>query len=183
MKKLFNVFITFIFILVVAALLLTAFGYRFQKASSADVIAMFPTIGEGDYFLVNTNYNVKDIKRGDIVAIDKLNYPSQLIRRIIGLENDNIEIKDGEIYLNNKRLIEPYASNLQITAKDSPDYFIQNKTKITIPSGKLFIVGDNRINSVDSRNSTFGLVDVNSIKGKLVRILLSKNLDKIGKSF
>ena len=82
-----------------------------------------------------------------------------LIKRVIAVEGDSIEITNGEVFLNGEKLEENY-----INGSDTFGDIIIEK----IPKGKVFVMGDNRGNSLDSRDSQIGLVDTKDIKGKAI---------------
>jgi signal peptidase I len=96
-------------------------------------------------------------ERGDIIVLkDPRNPSTDLIKRVIGLPGESIEIVDGKVYINDRLLEEPY---IEAAWHDS-------KPKITIPPGEYFVMGDNRDNSLDSRSSQVGLVPEDLIIGK-----------------
>ncbi|MBK9611093.1 signal peptidase I [Candidatus Amarobacter glycogenicus] len=96
-------------------------------------------------------------ERGDIVVlIDPRDTNTDLIKRVIGLPGETIEIVDGKVYINDLLLEEPY-----ITAT-----WHDTKPKVVIPPGEYFVMGDNRENSLDSRSSQVGLVPKDLIIGK-----------------
>lgn len=87
------------------------------------------------------------------------------VKRVIGLPGDTIELKDGKVYRNGKKISEPYLNPF-----DTPDYETRGleyttKNKITVPEGHIFVMGDNRNNSSDSRK--IGPVPVENVIGKL----------------
>ncbi|WP_069650827.1 signal peptidase I [Caloranaerobacter ferrireducens] len=122
-------------------------------------VSMNPTLNENDRLLVNKAiYLVKEPKRGDIVTINAPDKQGKIyIKRVIGLENETLEIKNGKIYINGEILKEPY---LQGNINTNSKY----KSKWRIPKNYVFVIGDNRQNSNDSRN--FGPVKIKRIQGK-----------------
>jgi signal peptidase I len=128
--------------------------------------SMDPTIKPGDRVLVFRIYNKDNLKRGDIVVFysDELEKP--LVKRLIGLPNDEIEIKsDGSVYINNERIEEPYVIN------DANGI----TKKFNVPSGKYFFLGDNRANSYDSRYWDDPYISQGKIEGKAVLIVFPFN--------
>ena len=124
---------------------------------------MNPTLKDREYFLINKLAYVKnEPDRFDIVVFES-NLTSasgekkKLIKRIIGLPNDEIEILDGEIYINDNSIDEKYVFD------DLDDENID----FLVPYGKFFVMGDNRKASLDSRNPRVGYVDKKNIYGKL----------------
>lgn len=83
---------------------------------------------------------------------------NRLIKRVIGLPGDTIEFRDGQVYLNNEKLSEDYI-------KGSTNPF-RIKDILTVPDDMVFVMGDNRENSSDSR--IFGYIDIESIEGRAV---------------
>jgi signal peptidase I len=81
---------------------------------------------------------------------------NRLIKRVIGVPGDILEIKNGEVFVNYLKINETYIKGIT--------YPYRTEDKITIPEGKVFVMGDNRENSSDSR--LFGFVDIESIEGK-----------------
>ena len=119
--------------------------------------SMEPTLYEGNIVL-----SVKggDFKTGDIVAFYYNN--KILVKRVIGNPGDWIDIdRDGLIYVNNVLLDEPYVDEFAIG-----DCNI--KLPYQVPDGRLFVMGDHRSTSVDSRNSTVGCIAEEQIVGRLV---------------
>ena len=94
---------------------------------------------------------------GDIVVlIDPRDTNVDLIKRVIGLPGETVEIVDGKVYINDMLLEEPYITQA----------WHDTKPKVTIPPGEYFVMGDNRENSLDSRSSQVGLVPQDLIIGK-----------------
>lgn len=118
--------------------------------------SMIPTINKEDKGLVSVVYNTENLKRGDIIVFHSNEYDKLLIKRLIGLPGDYIEIKNGIVSVNAKELEEDYAEN-----KDKYSGIFK------VPEGKYFFLGDNRPNSADSRYWKDPYVDSSDIKGKL----------------
>ena len=119
--------------------------------------SMEPTLEKGDRVLVNKlSYDLHDVNRGDIVVFEPTRARSgtdgikDLIKRVIGLPGDVIETRDGVVYVNGEPLDEPYLAEGTMTGDPSDG---QNPAieRQTVPEGHVFVMGDNRANSADSR--------------------------------
>ena len=126
--------------------------------------SMVPTLHENDYLIINRMvYRMGEPKNGDIIvfksdleATDGTN--KDLVKRVIGVEGDKVVITNGQVYVNDKLLDEPYLSEGMDT---------EGEMEVTVPKGKLFVLGDNREVSLDSRYDKVGLVDVSDVEGKV----------------
>jgi signal peptidase I len=120
--------------------------------------SMIPTLEVGDRVLVNKFiYRFTDPNRGDIIvfeSVDKTN--EDLIKRVVGLPGDEIAVRSGKLYVNGEPQREPY------TNKKLPDRSFYAKT--TVPKDHVFVMGDNRGNSADSR--VFGPLPEKNIEGE-----------------
>ena len=141
-----------------AALLIKVFLFQAFFIPSE---SMLPTLGIGDRVLVNKlAYSLGDVERGDIVVFDK---PESLpdtgvdefIKRVIALPGDTLESRDGVVYVNGERLEEDYLPTSVRT---------DNLELRVIPEDHVFVMGDNRTNSQDSR--VFGPVPLDDIVGE-----------------
>lgn len=157
--------------LLVALLVRTFFIQAFWIPSDS----MEPTLHKGDRVLVNKlSYKLHDVHRGDIIVFKrpesaKSDHPDDdiedLIKRVVAVSGDKIETVEGKVYINDEPLAEPYLPNgTKTTMPDGSDM-----PEKVIPDGELFVMGDNRGNSQDSR--WFGTIDEDLIVGRaFVRI-------------
>ena len=103
--------------------------------------------------------------RGEIVIFDARPYEKELyIKRVIGLPGETIEIRDGLVYVNGKKLSETYLK---------ADTYTQNDMKLVVPEDKIFVLGDNREVSNDSRN--LGPIEIKKVKGHAILRLFPFN--------
>lgn len=126
-------------------------------------ISMQPTLNEKDHILVNkVNVYFSSFQHGDVVIIKKENEPTYYVKRIIGLPGDKIQIRNDVVYINGKKKDESY---IQLDTLLVYNRF-SNFREMKVPSHKLFVLGDNRNHSMDSRN-TLGLIDESHVIGKV----------------
>ncbi|MGE5225216.1 MAG: signal peptidase I [Omnitrophica WOR_2 bacterium] len=119
-------------------------------------ISMQPTLFAGNFVLVNKlAYRLGSPSRGDIIVFRYPPDPSQVpyIKRVIGLPGDHVHIEGGKVYINGELLAEPY---LTVQTNRGGDW--------TVPDKSLFVMGDNRNNSSDSRS--WGMVPLGNVIGK-----------------
>ncbi|OGE33024.1 signal peptidase I [Candidatus Daviesbacteria bacterium RIFCSPHIGHO2_02_FULL_36_13] len=109
------------------------------------------------------------IERGDIVVVENevirksteelIGQPTGWVKRVVGLPNDTLEIREGVVYINNEPLEEPYTAKAHSTFGQS---FLNDCQKIVVPNNSIFIMGDNRKGSGDSRE--IGFVNLNDVR-------------------
>jgi signal peptidase I len=118
--------------------------------------SMEPSLEDGQRLLVNkVVYHLREPQRGEIIVFHQPNGGSvDLIKRIIALPGDIVEIKEGAVYINDSAIDEPYI-------KAAPSYTMAEEE---IPEGKYFVLGDNRNNSNDSHS--WGELPQQNIIGK-----------------
>lgn len=162
--------------LLVAFLIKTFLMQAYYIPSSS----MAPTLQVGDRVLVNKlSYKVGDIGRGDLVVFRRPSTEdtgkTDLIKRVIGLEGELIEIIDGRIYVTESGsstrqvLVEPYLSSSTSTEipngfQDTDSCEVATETSCLIPENYVFVLGDNRAGSRDSR--FFGPIDEDMVVGR-----------------
>lgn len=125
--------------------------------------SMEPTLYDGDW-LVLQQLGYSSPQYGDIVVIDRTHTGEKpIIKRVIGVAGDVIDIDyvGGQVYRNGERLDEPYINDI---IRDRQDV----KFPVIVPAGKLFVLGDNRNYSLDSRDGAVGMVDIHRVMGKAI---------------
>jgi signal peptidase I len=159
----------FIFTLLIAAIIFLALQISIKSFEVFNV-SMLPTFREGDLIIVNKlSYAFGNQPRqGDEIvfyepgniskpAFDPFfsQQPSCFIKRVIAVPGDDVEIRDRAVFVNGKKLVEPYI-------RESPNYYMPSRY---IPAGQYFVLGDNRNHSNDSH--TGWLVPAGDIIGKV----------------
>ncbi len=147
---------------IVISLLIALVITTFMKPTIVKHYSMQPTLDENDFLIINRLlYTRGTPQRGDIIVFESnqedINGDQKLlIKRIIGLPGEEIAIRGGQVYINDELLTEPYLEE---------DYTHGNVHQM-IPEDHLFVMGDHRNNSLDSRNEDLGLVHIEDIVGK-----------------
>lgn len=148
--------------LVLRSVLFQAYYIRFTS--------MEPTLGNGDRVLVNKlGYNIGDVDRGDLVVFERPRGVSgrqedDLIKRVIALPGEVIAFVEGDVYIDGRRLHEPYLRSSGKTNGKMPSGCAAIVDDgCLIGAGEVFVMGDNRPNSTDSR--TFGPISEDLIVG------------------
>jgi signal peptidase I len=119
--------------------------------------SMEPTLLEGDRILLSRlTYHFRDPKVGDVVVFDSpLNESEDLVKRVVGVAGDRMAVRDGDLYRNGVAVYEPYLSDQD---------FAGTMDDQVVPAGHVFVMGDNRDVSGDSR--AFGPISVEQIIGE-----------------
>ena len=127
--------------------------------------SMEPNFHAGDYLLTSRQaYRFfGDPERGDVIVfrselLDDEGNEKCLIKRVIGLPGDVVEIKSGYVYVNGEEIDEPYVKEQGISGE---------MDAVTIPENELFVMGDNRGVSEDSRSARVGTISEDMIVGKV----------------
>jgi len=110
-------------------------------------------------------YDKKTPKRGDIVVY-LTREGSYVMKRLIATPGETIEGRNGVIFINGERISEPYVVHSGGGEPDMNDF-----GPVKIPPGKLFVMGDNRDISLDSRSSLVGPIDIESLRGRALYVL------------
>jgi signal peptidase I len=140
--------------------------------------SMEPTLRVGEYFLADaTYYRSRAPSRGDVAVYL---HPKQAhlyyIKRIVAVEGDRVAIKGGRTVVNGMIVEEPY---LDVVVAEGR---FANMPEVRVPAGHVYVLGDNRSNSVDSRDSVaHGAVPIANLIGRVTDIAVSRHLPRIGR--
>lgn len=142
----------------VAFVLVLFFGKRVSNIGDS----MNPEIENGDIVLVNTLiYNAKNPSRGDVIVFKPQGDETMhsYMKRVIGLPGETVEIKDGIVYIDGEELEEDYKTSAIKEAGLAAE-------KVKLKSQEYFVLGDNRLSSMDSRSVEVGNVKKTEIEGR-----------------
>ena len=139
--------------------------------------SMEATMFQDNRVLVNKlSYRLHDIHRGDVVVFDRVTVDGEvvqhddLIKRVIGLSGETISIKDCQVFIDGKLLAEPYLNDYDLAQSSVDDRCrVPVMEETLIPEDHLFVMGDNRPQSFDSR--MFGSIEQNLVVGRAFVII------------
>lgn len=151
----------------IIAAIIIAVTFRTYVFARADVEgkSMYSTLNDKDVlFVEKISLLTHSFKHGQIVIFDSGNLNKDIyVKRVIAVPGDEIEIKDGKVYLNGSELKENYLDKNTVT---NPGPFLTQNGKYKVPEGYVFVLGDNRGDSVDSR--MLGPISTKALKGHVV---------------
>lgn len=166
-KKKKNELWEWIKVIVIALILAMLLRFFLLTPIVVDGLSMMPTLHDSDKMLVNKlSYKIGEPERFDIVVFHAPE-GKDYIKRVIGLPGDKIEYKNDMLYVNGKAIEEPYLEEYKRQVIDGPltDPFALKEVtgQETVPEGHLFVMGDNRRASKDSRH--IGVISLDNVIG------------------
>ncbi len=148
---------------VVIAAIIALLVIQFVRPTIVKESSMEDTLSENNYIFLNKQaYTFGEPERGDIIVFHSSltredGSEKLLIKRIIGLPGDTVKICDNCVYLNGELLQEDYIKEQGV---------VPGEMEVTVPDGELFVMGDNRRVSIDSRYEEVGCVKIDDVVGK-----------------
>ena len=141
--------------------------------------SMQPTLYEGDWLAVAAVPRTP--KAGDVVIVTQDNaFHEPIVKRVIATAGQTIDIRDGHVYVdsNDEPLVETYISPDVVTEREDRDDY-----PLTVPEGKVFVMGDNRQHSTDSRSYAIDLIDTDYILGRVSFRIMPFGKWKVGMEY
>ncbi len=163
--------------IVVALIIIVVLFTFFVRLVGVDGSSMFPTLHDKDIMLVSNFAYTPE--KGDIIVLNKIGVQEftevikgPIVKRIIATGGDeiNIDFELGKVYVNGQELDEPYINNFELPLAYEGMDFPQ-----VVPEGCVFVMGDNRNESTDSRSSMIGMVDERYIIGQVKAVIWPLN--------
>lgn len=173
-------FIKNLAISVVVVIILTQFIMQPVRVEGS---SMYPNLMDSEVGFSNIiGLNMQGINRFDVVIISMDNPNKNIVKRVIGLPGETIEVKEDKLYINGKVLDEPHLNNDYANdyRNDNHGIFTQKFGPFTIPDDEYFVLGDNRPKSSDSRE--YGSFKQENIKSRSVFVIFPFNrIRNVGK--
>ena len=156
-----NITLKDIVITIIIALSVLLVVKQFYITTTVKGQSMQSTLNNKEMLILDVNaYNKDKPKYKDIIVFERRDLSQRyFIKRVIGVEGDTLKIQNNKLFINNELIDEAYIKEDMVT----------EDLEVRIPKGKVFVMGDNRNNSIDSRSFVIGLVDVkDEIVGKAI---------------
>jgi signal peptidase I len=130
--------------------------------------SMSPTLAPGDYFFIDKT-RAGRAERGELVAYPIPQQPSaRYVKRCVALGGDTLELRDKQLWINGQAVDEPFVMHVDEAIRPAQSDTRDNLGPVEIPAGQVFMLGDNRENSNDSRFT--GTIALSTIRGRVLRI-------------
>ncbi len=131
--------------------------------------SMYDTLVDGDRLVLMSNVLYQEPKQGDIVVASKKSFRNGecVVKRIIATEGQEVNIAGGVVYVDGVEIDEPYIDSVTLLGQ-----YNQQEFPLVVEKGKVFVLGDNRGESLDSRSRDLGLIDERQILGKAIFLLM-----------
>ncbi|QQG40474.1 MAG: signal peptidase I [Candidatus Levyibacteriota bacterium] len=183
-QKIFSYLLDIAQTIIIAGVLFLITYIFFFRPYQVSGSSMHPTFVDKEYVLTSIiSLRIEKIKRGDVIVFQAPNqeneeFKKDYIKRIIGTAGDSIEIKDGNVYVNNQKLDE--SAYLSPEVKTYGGAFMKEGIPVTVSNNSYLVLGDNRPASSDSRE--WGFIKENEIIGKSVFVYLPVNQMRLVKN-
>jgi len=170
-KNIFKEFLGYLIVAIIAVVFSITLRIFIIEPYIVPTPSMTPTLLVSDKVIVyKLEYKFKNVKRGDIIAFYSSVEKKNLVKRVIGLENEEVTLtKSGDVLINGNKISEYYLPNNISAAYEDKNYKVNEN--------EIFVMGDNRNNSADSR--VFGPISLDEVFGKV--IFIYSPFSRIGK--
>lgn len=153
--------------LLIAAALVFVIRWFLFAPFIVDGPSMEPNFHSSERLIVNKFiYSLREPERGEVVVFHATP-EKDYIKRVIGLPGETVKVEGDKVFVDGKQIEEHYLQGvLDEAAKSGKPYNLTNFPETKVPEGKIFVMGDNRSNSLDSRSSMVGFIEFDRIVGR-----------------
>lgn len=145
----------------------------FVRLVRVDGPSMIPTLQDGDFLALQSNFIMGDIEQGDIIVARKESFRDgePIVKRVIATQGQTVDLREDEqgvvtVYVNGVALDEPYINETMFMQS-----YEQLSFPLTVDEGCIFVMGDNRNHSADSRYVEIGLIHTDQVLGRVLFVV------------